>query len=148
GWFRGAGCRPCAPAAEKPIAPPPLPTGAGRLGAEPPSKPRPSDVEPAPRKPLLNGFSRTPGSVPNRSHCAFSSIYSSPPIGKRDIYQAMSRAKAQGEILHNDVDRQDFLKTPAEACLGGQGQGWPLDHATREDSKVKSCGLAQAALVG
>ncbi len=32
------------------------------------------------------------------------------------IYHVMSRANGQGDIFHNDVDRQDFLKTLAEAC--------------------------------
>jgi putative transposase len=32
------------------------------------------------------------------------------------IYHVMSRANAKGDIFKNDVDRQDFLKTLAEAC--------------------------------
>jgi REP-associated tyrosine transposase len=32
------------------------------------------------------------------------------------IYHVMSRANAKGDLFHNDVDRQDFLKTMAEAC--------------------------------
>ena len=32
------------------------------------------------------------------------------------IYHVMSRANGKGNIFHCDVDRQDFLKTLAEAC--------------------------------
>jgi putative transposase len=32
------------------------------------------------------------------------------------IYHAMSRADGKGDIFLDDVDRQDFLKTLAEAC--------------------------------
>jgi len=33
------------------------------------------------------------------------------------IYHVMSRANGKGNIFINDVDRQDFIKTLAEACL-------------------------------
>ena len=32
------------------------------------------------------------------------------------IYHVMSRANGKGDVFLNDVDRQDFLKTLAEAC--------------------------------
>ena len=32
------------------------------------------------------------------------------------IYHVMSRGNGKSDIFHNDVDRQDFLKTLAEAC--------------------------------
>ena len=32
------------------------------------------------------------------------------------IYHVMSRGDRKEAIYLNDVDRQDFLKTPAEAC--------------------------------
>jgi len=37
------------------------------------------------------------------------------------IYHVMSRGNGRQEIFHDDVDRQDFLKTLAEAC---QKTGW------------------------
>ena len=33
------------------------------------------------------------------------------------IYHVMSRGDGKGDIFLDDVDRQDFLKTLAEACL-------------------------------
>ena len=32
------------------------------------------------------------------------------------IYHVMSRCDGKGDIFLNDVDRQDFVKTLAEAC--------------------------------
>jgi len=37
------------------------------------------------------------------------------------IYHVMSRGDRREEIYLNDVDRQDFLKTQAEAC---EKTGW------------------------
>ena len=34
------------------------------------------------------------------------------------IYHVMSRGDRGEDIFHDDVDRQDFLKTLAEACPG------------------------------
>jgi putative transposase len=44
------------------------------------------------------------------------------------IYHVMSRANGKGDIFRNDVDRQDYLKTLAEACqkTGFQIHAWCL----------------------
>ena len=39
------------------------------------------------------------------------------------IYHVMSRGDRREDIFHDDVDRQDFLKTLAEAC---QKTGWQV----------------------
>jgi len=39
------------------------------------------------------------------------------------IYHVMSRGDRREDIYLDDVDRQDFLKTLAEAC---QKTGWPV----------------------
>jgi hypothetical protein len=46
----------------------------------------------------------------------------------------MDRGDRQEDIFVNDVDRQDLLKTLAEACqkAGWQAQAYPLDPGTGE----------------
>jgi hypothetical protein len=53
------------------------------------------------------------------------------------IYHVMDRGDRREDIFLDDVDRQDFLKTPAEAC---QKTGWQV-HAyclKEEMSRLKS----------
>ena len=44
------------------------------------------------------------------------------------MYHVMSRGNLRQDIFLNDVDRQDLLKTLAEAC---QKTGWPGSPAIR-----------------
>ena len=46
-------------------------------------------------------------------------------------YHVMSRANAKGDIFLNDVDRQDFRKTLAEAC---QKAGWQVRKRLQHDA--------------
>ena len=67
------------------------------------------------------------------------------------IYHVMDRGDRRGDIFVNDVDRQDILKTLAEACQNAAWQvhgsfGWYLsapEHRPRLDARGPLVGRAR-----